>query len=117
MKNRSLLSRKIALFYNNISEKREAGKEMRIQTDRDFDKNEIKRLNKQYKVHMFSSKDRGGKAFAVEQKIREFKKLLFKNKDKLGKRIRPNKLIEKATNNLNITKTAKYGFACEKNRG
>ena len=29
---------------------------------------------------MFSTKLRGGKAFATEQKIREFKKLLFKSK-------------------------------------
>ena len=29
---------------------------------------------------MFSTNLRGGKAFATEQKIREFKKLLFKSK-------------------------------------
>ena len=29
---------------------------------------------------MFSTKIRGGKAFAAEQKIREFKKLLLKSK-------------------------------------
>ena len=29
---------------------------------------------------MFSSRLRGGKAFVAEQKIREFKKLLFKSK-------------------------------------
>ena len=29
---------------------------------------------------MFSTKLQGGKAFATEQKIREFKKLLFKSK-------------------------------------
>ena len=59
---------------------------------------------------MFSTRVRGGKAFAAEQKMREFKKLLFKNKmveKRLNKRIKPNKLILKATNNLNNTKTAK----------
>ena len=68
-------------------------------------------------LHMFSSKVRGGEAFAAEQKVREFKKLLFKTKalgKKLGKKIKPNKFIEKATNNLNITKTAKYDFVPEK---
>ena len=30
---------------------------------------------------MFSTRVRGGKAFAAEQKIREFKKLLLKMKD------------------------------------
>ena len=59
---------------------------------------------------MFSTRVRGGKAFAAEQKIREFKNLLFKNKvveKRLNNRIKPNKLILKATNNLNNTKTAK----------
>ena len=46
---------------------------------------------------MFSTKLRGGKAFAAEQKIREFKKLLFKSKrlHKVTKtaRLDPRKLI------------------------
>ena len=46
---------------------------------------------------MFSTKLRGGKVFAAEQKIREFKKLLFKSK-RLNKatktgRLDPRKLI------------------------
>ena len=85
---------------------------MKIQTDRWFEQNEIKRLNKNYNIHMFSSKVRGGKAFA-EQKIREFNKLLLKSKvldKKLKKRIKINKLIQKATNNLNNIKPVKYGL-------
>ena len=46
---------------------------MRLQTDL----NEIKKLNQKYNVEMFSSRVRGGKACAVEQKFREFKKLIF----------------------------------------
>ena len=41
-------------------------------------------------MHIFSSKVRGSKAFAAEQKIREFKKLLFKTKaldKKLGRKL------------------------------
>ena len=53
---------------------------MRLQTDLELLQNEIKKLNKKYNVDMFSTKLRGGKAFATEQKIREFKKLLFKSK-------------------------------------
>ena len=53
---------------------------MRLQTDLEFLENEIKKLNKKYNVEMFSTKLRGGKAFAAEEKIREFKKLLFKSK-------------------------------------
>ena len=51
---------------------------MRLQTDLEFLQNEIKKLNKKYNVDMFSTKLRGGEAFAAEQKTREFKKLLFK---------------------------------------
>ena len=69
--------------------KRETGKEIRIQTNWEFEQNGIKRLNKKYNMHIFSSKVRGSKAFAAEQKIREFKKLLFKTKaldKKLGRK-------------------------------
>ena len=53
---------------------------MRLQNDLEFSQNEIKKLNKKYNVDVFSTKLQGGKAFAAEQKIREFKKLLFKSK-------------------------------------
>ena len=54
--------------------------EMRIQTDQEFELSKVKRLNKKCKVHMFSLKVHGSKAFAAEQKIREFDKLPFKTK-------------------------------------
>ena len=62
---------------------------------------------------MFSTKLRGGKAFAVEQKIREFKKLLFKSKQlykatKTGS-LDPRKLIRKAVQNINNVNSQKYG--------
>ena len=60
------------LFYKDITEKREAGKKRRMQTDRQFEQNKIKRLNKTY--NMFSLKVQGSKAFAAEQKIREGKR-------------------------------------------
>ena len=53
---------------------------MKLQTDLEFQQNEIKNLNKKYNVEIFSTRVRGGKAFAAEQKIREFKKLLLKIK-------------------------------------
>ena len=84
---------------------------MTLQTDLEFKQNEIKKLNEQYNIEMFHSKVRGGKAFAVEKKIREFKKLQVKSKrfekDK-GKIIKPNDLIEKAAQNMNETISAKY---------
>ena len=86
---------------------------MRLQTDLEFLQNELKRLNKKYYVDMFSTKLRGGKAFAVEQKIREFKKLLFKSKQlykatKTGS-LDPRKLIRKAVQNINNVNSQKYG--------
>ena len=41
-------------------------------------KNDMKELNKKDNVEMFSTKIRGGKAFAVEHKIRELKKRISK---------------------------------------
>ena len=46
---------------------------MRLQEDLEFRQNEIKKLSKKYNIEMFSSHVRGGKAYANEQKIREFK--------------------------------------------
>ena len=94
MKNRSLLAKKLRLFYEDIKQKR-TGK-MRLQTDLEFKQNEIKKLNDEFNVEMFHTKIRGGKAFAAEQKIRKFKKFLFKSKrleKNKDKRIQPNDLI------------------------
>ena len=63
---------------------------------------------------MFSSKVRGGKAFAAEQKIREFKKLLFRlHKATKTSRIDPKKLIRNAVQNMNKTDSQKYGLPPE----
>ena len=54
---------------------------------------------------MFSGRVRGGKAYAAEQKIREFKKLLFRSKRLFkatsNKRFDSRKLIRKAVENMN----------------
>ena len=78
MKNRSLLPKKMEIIHNNIQPKR-TGK-MHLQTDFEFNQNKIKTLNKKYDVEMFHTKFRGGKAFAAEQRIREFKKILLRSK-------------------------------------
>ena len=62
--------RKLELFYGKIESKQNQKQEMRLQADLEFLRNEIKKLNKKYSVDMFSSKLRGGKAFATEQKIK-----------------------------------------------
>ena len=79
MKKRALLKNKMKMLYEEIENKRKD--RMRLQTDLEFQQNEIKKLNKKYNVEMFSTRLRDGKAFAAEQKIREFKKLLLKIKD------------------------------------
>ena len=114
MKNRSLLVKKLNLFYNDIKNQR-TGK-MRLQADLEFNQNQIKILNDEFNVEMFHTKVRGRKAFAAEQKIREFKKILLRSKsfEKLRKnRIKPNDLIRKAAQNMNETISTKYNLAPE----
>ena len=63
-------------FYWDIQPKRhqvEKNGRMRLQTDLEFQQNEIKKLNKKYNVEMFSLRVRGGKAYAAGQTIKEFK--------------------------------------------
>lgn len=66
---------------------------------------------------MFTTHVRGGKAFATEQKMREFKKRPFKTKT-IGKilrnkRLRPNKSILKATKIINSMRSGKYDLEQE----
>ena len=65
-------------FCTDIEEKRALNKIMRLQTDLKFQQNDIKNFNKKYNVKMFSTRVRSVKAFAAEQNIREFKKMLLK---------------------------------------
>ena len=109
MKNRSLLAKKLKLFYEDINRKRTG--RMRLQTDLEFKQNQIKKLNDEFNVDMFHTRVRGGKAFAAEQKIREFKKILLRSKrleKDRGKTIKPNDLIRKAAQNMNETISTKY---------
>ena len=78
MKNRSILAKKLKLFYEDIKQKRTD--RMRLQADLEFKQNQIKKLNDEFNVEMFHTKVRGGKAFAPEQKIKEFKKNLLRSK-------------------------------------
>ena len=78
MKNRRLLPKKLEVFYNEIQPKR-TGK-IRLQTDLEFNQNRIKQLNEKFNVDMYHTKNCGSKAFAAEQKIREFKKILLRSK-------------------------------------
>ena len=110
MKKRNFLSRKLELFYNEVQNKRK-DKRTKLQTDLEFNQKEIKILNKKYNIEMFHTRVRGGKAFAAEQKIREFKKILLKMKNIVKgekKKLKPNDVIKKVTFNMNKTKSQKY---------
>ena len=109
MKKRNLLKKKMQTFYEEVENKRK--ERMRLQTDLEFQQNEIKSLNKKYNVEMFSTRVRGGKAFAAEQTIREFKKLLLKIKaiyKKNKMKFKPIEIIKKTTANMNKNKSTKY---------
>ena len=115
MRKRSNLVNKLETFYKEIESKRSKNEKMRLQTDQEFQQNEIKKLNLKYNVEMFSTRIRGGKAFAAEQKIRELKKIFkTKNTYKLSKKkINSKKIIQKAVENLNKTNSEKYGLPPE----
>ena len=53
---------------------------MRLQTDQEFKQRNIYDLDKKFNVDMLTTSLRGGKAFAAEQKIREFKKKILRSK-------------------------------------
>ena len=116
MRKKSDLVNKLEKFYKDIDQKRNKNEKMRLQTDQEFQQNEIKKINVKYNVEMFSTRIRGGKAFAAEQKIREFKKIIFKTKNvykKNKKKINSKKIIEKAVENMNKIKSEKYGLPPE----
>ena len=116
LRTKNNLAKKLEEFYKEIDNKRITNEKMRLQVDLEFHQNKIKNLNKKYNVEMFTSKNRGGKAYVAEQKIREFKKILFRIKKtykRLKKRLNSAKLIKKAVQNMNNTKSIKYGFEPE----
>ena len=87
---------------------------MRLQTDQEFNQNEIASINKKYNVLHYNRKLNEGYAATAEQKIHEitirlrnFKRLLNKCK------LKPNEALKNATANMNLLPTRKYGVAPE----
>ena len=67
MRKKSNQWQKLEFLYKEIDPKRNKNDgKMRLQTDLEFQQNEIKKLNEKYNVEMFSLRTRGGKAFAAE---------------------------------------------------
>ena len=72
----------------------------------------LKDLNDQNNVEIFTSPVRGGKAFAVEQKITELKTRISKlNAQEI--KLSPAKIILNSRNNMNNIKSEKYGLSPE----
>ena len=94
MRKKSNLVQKMELFYKEIKQKRNQKEKMRLQVNLEFQQNEIKKLNQKYNVEMFSTKIRGGKTFAAEQKIREFKKFYLEVKVYINRQ-KPADLMQK----------------------
>ena len=82
MKSRNLLAKKLKLFYEDVKNKR-IGR-MRLQTNSEFKQNQILKLNDEFNANMFHTRLLGGKAFAVEQKIRVIKIFDFMRLRKIG---------------------------------
>jgi len=73
MKKKSQLYDKLVVFYHDIENGRDKDETINIQTDREFEQNKIKELNKKNNVNMFSTKINMGHAVAAEQKIKMLK--------------------------------------------
>ena len=89
MKKRSQLAEKVEKFYLEIADVRsylnkEKRYRMRLQTDQEFNQNEIKTLNKKRDVEHYNTKLNEGHAVAAEKKIRELK-FRLKNFKRLNK--------------------------------
>ena len=111
MRSRKQIRQRLEQFYEEVESKRK-GKKMKLQVDQEFHQVKIKDLNELNNVEMFSTSLRGGKGFAVDQKIRELKTRISKlNGQKL--KISPKKIIEVSTENMNIQPSKKYGFSPE----
>ena len=75
----------------------------RLQTDKKTKQKKIFDLNKKFNVNMFSTAVRGGKAFAVEQRLRELKKRIFRLKameKRLPKKQNPYEIMKKSADNI-----------------
>ena len=69
MRSRKQVLQNMKQFYDDIKNKRNIKKTVRLQVDNEFQQVKIKDLNDENNVEMFTSSVRGRKAFAAEQKV------------------------------------------------
>ena len=72
MKNRSLLAKKLKLFYEDIKQKRTVG--MRLQTDLEFKQNQTKKLNDEFDIKCFTQNCVGGRCLLQNKKLESLKR-------------------------------------------
>ena len=115
MKKKNQLADKLRKLLSETQELRkylikEGRGELRLQTDQEFNHNEIKQITKKYNVVHFNNRLNDGPAVRAEQKIRKLKSRLknFKRVLSSGK-LKPNEALKKAIKNMNIFPTRKYG--------
>ena len=68
---------------------------MRLQTDLEFQQNQIKILKEKCNVEMFSSRGQGRRTYDAEQKIRVLKKLYLRARKRTRQVVVVNVLIQK----------------------
>ena len=99
------------LFYDEVRSKTKS-KRMRLQVDNELQQVEIKDLNDENNIEMFTSSVTGGRAFASEKNIRGLKSRVAKmNPQKL--KIKRTKIIQNSALNVNTMKSEKYGLSPE----
>lgn len=119
MRRKSQLVDKLKKFYTEIEIlrkylKRGTRYRMSLQTDQKFNQNEIKEINKKHDVEHYNTKLNVGHAVGAEQKIRDlkdrhknFKRIIKQNKKS---RLKRKRALKKATKNMNLQTTLKYGL-------
>ena len=113
MRPRKQILQKLEQFYGDVQSKRK-NQNTRLQVDIKFQQVEIKDLNDKKNVTMFTTSLREGKAFAVEQKIKELKSRISKVKaisDKNKAKIPAVTIIKQSAVNMNDEKSEKYGIS------
>ena len=117
MKSRNILARKLEHFYRDIQPKIEKiakNERMRLQTDSEFWQSEIKKLNQNYNIEILEVVYAEHRVYAAEQKLENSKNFLFRikrlHKAATTKRFNLKKLINKAIENINSTRSQKYGY-------
>ena len=99
------------LFYDEVRSKTKS-KRKRLQVDNELQQVEIKDLNDENNIEMFTSSVTGGRAFASEKNIRGLKSRVAKmNPQKL--KMKRTKIIQNSALNMNTMKSEKYGLSPE----